>query len=88
MRAACPIHEQHSHWQQIKPPHKRPLAPHVCQFGTGEDRPMEDAVARWKAPEPGAAFRPMVLIDGTRSLFLAAHDAQAREKILRELAVN
>src|SRR6266851_7408870 len=65
----APNHEQHSHWQQIKPLHKRTFAHHFCKFGTGEDRQIEDAVARWKGPEPGAASRPMVLIDGTRSFF-------------------
>jgi len=40
----APNHEQHSHWQQIKPLHKRTFAHHFCKFGTGEDRQIEDAV--------------------------------------------
>jgi hypothetical protein len=34
--------EQRSHWQQIKPLHKRIFAHYVCKFGMGEDRHMED----------------------------------------------
>ncbi|HJT58868.1 MAG TPA: hypothetical protein VJ761_20330 [Ktedonobacteraceae bacterium] len=46
--------EQHSHWQQIKPFHKRTLAHHFGQFGTGEDRQMEDAVSSCNPCEEGS----------------------------------
>jgi len=44
-RAVCPNHKQHSHWQQIKPLHKRTFAHHFCKFGTGEDKQIEDAIS-------------------------------------------
>jgi len=49
----APNHEQHSHWQQIKPLHKRTFAHHFCTFGTGEDRQIEDAVSSSNPCERG-----------------------------------
>ena len=53
LRAGCPNHEQHSHWQQIKPLHKRTCVHHCCQFGTGEDRQIEDAISPCNPCERG-----------------------------------
>jgi hypothetical protein len=52
-QAVCLNHEQHSHWQQIKPLHKRTFAHHFCKFGTGEDRQIEDAVSSCNPCERG-----------------------------------
>jgi hypothetical protein len=50
----APTHEQHSHWQQIKPFHKRPFALHFCHFGMGKDRQTEDALSLLPSLQEGA----------------------------------
>jgi hypothetical protein len=49
----APNREQHSHWQQIKPLHKRTFAHHFCKFGTGEDKQIEDAISSCNPCERG-----------------------------------
>jgi hypothetical protein len=38
---------------QIKPLHKRTVAHHFCQFGTGEDKQIEDAISSCNPSEQG-----------------------------------
>src|SRR5437763_14690571 len=65
----APNHEQHSHWQQLKPLHKRTFAHHFGQFGTGEDRQIEDAVSPQTfgdKAEVGASGKEVFLTAGKR----------------------
>lgn len=45
LSGSLPNQEQHSHWQQINPLHRRTFTHLFCKFGTGEDKQIEEAIS-------------------------------------------